>query len=115
MIYPATFAHSSISLRLEIKSAISWRKRQSTQTETLQSQKNAQSTRLAMVASLTKLPLKRTGLHLHDEAFGAISLSEDIQQITREIGFRDPRMLQSMIICKPPEIGGKGMSVLIPC
>ena len=48
------------------------------------------------------------GLHDHDPTFRKISLSDDIKRITREIGFRDPRMLQSMIICKQPEIGGKG-------
>jgi hypothetical protein len=51
------------------------------------------------------------GLHDHDPAFREISLSEDIKKITRDIGFRDPRMLQSMIICKQPEIGGSGMQL----
>ena len=48
------------------------------------------------------------GLHDHDEMFRGVSLSEDMKRICTAIGFRDPRMLQSMIICKQPEIGGKG-------
>jgi phytanoyl-CoA hydroxylase len=40
--------------------------------------------------------------------FKEVSLSREVQDLVREIGFRDPRMLQSMIICKQPEIGGKG-------
>ena len=55
------------------------------------------------------------GLHDHDPTFRKISLSEDIKHITREIGFRDPRMLQSMIICKQPEIGGKGTKSQVSC
>jgi len=50
------------------------------------------------------------GLHDHDEMFRGVSLSEDMKRICAAIGFRDPRMLQSMIICKQPEIGGKGIS-----
>jgi len=49
------------------------------------------------------------GLHDRDETFRRVSLSEDMKRICEAIGFRDPRMLQSMIICKQPEIGGKGI------
>ena len=49
------------------------------------------------------------GLHDHDPTFRKISMSDDIKHIIREIGFHVPLMLQSMIICKQPEIGGKGM------
>ena len=49
------------------------------------------------------------GLHDHDPAFREISLSDQIRGIARDIGFHDPRMLQSMIICKQPEIGGSGI------
>jgi hypothetical protein len=49
------------------------------------------------------------GLHDHDPAFREISLSDKIRGIARAIGFHDPRMLQSMIICKQPEIGGSGI------
>ena len=50
-----------------------------------------------------------SGLHDHDDTFREVSLSEELRHICKEIGFRDPRMLQSMIICKQPEIGGKGI------
>ena len=52
------------------------------------------------------------GLHDLDPAFREVSLTDDIRAITKAIGFRDPRMLQSMIICKQPEIGGKGTLIL---
>lgn len=47
------------------------------------------------------------GLHDLDPVFRNVSLTDDIRAITKALGFRDPRMLQSMIICKQPEIGGK--------
>ena len=52
-----------------------------------------------------------TGLHIHDPIFRQISFTDDIKRIIRAVGFRDPRMLQSMIICKQPEIGGKGANL----
>ena len=52
------------------------------------------------------------GLHDHDEVFREVSLTDDIRKITKAIGFKDPRMLQSMVICKQPEIGGRGTTVL---
>ena len=52
------------------------------------------------------------GLHDHDEVFREVSLTDDIRKITKAIGFKDPRMLQSMVICKQPEIGGRGTIVL---
>lgn len=54
------------------------------------------------------MKILKAGLHDHDPIFREISLSDDIKQIVKAIGFQDPRMLQSMIICKQPEIGGKG-------
>lgn len=35
-----------------------------------------------------------------------MSLSAKNGAIARDLGFRDPRVLQSMVICKQPEIGG---------
>lgn len=35
-----------------------------------------------------------------------MSLSQRNAAIARSLGFRDPRVLQSMVICKQPEIGG---------
>jgi phytanoyl-CoA hydroxylase len=52
------------------------------------------------------------GLHDLDPVFRKVSLTDDVRAITKALGFRDPRMLQSMIICKQPEIGGKGTLVL---
>jgi len=52
------------------------------------------------------------GLHFLDPLFREVSLNSQVRDLVREIGFQDPRMLQSMIICKQPEIGGKGTSSL---
>jgi ectoine hydroxylase-related dioxygenase (phytanoyl-CoA dioxygenase family) len=35
-----------------------------------------------------------------------MSLSEHNAAVARSLGFKDPRVLQSMVICKQPEIGG---------
>ena len=49
-------------------------------------------------------------LHAHLPEFGAISHQGEIGQhnaaIAKDLGYRDPRLLQSMVICKQPEIGG---------
>jgi phytanoyl-CoA hydroxylase len=49
-------------------------------------------------------------LHTHIPAFSAISHLGSIgvlnAKIASQLGFRDPRLLQSMVICKQPEIGG---------
>jgi phytanoyl-CoA hydroxylase len=49
-------------------------------------------------------------LHTHIPAFAAISHAGPIGKlnatIASQLGFRDPRLLQSMVICKQPEIGG---------
>lgn len=49
-------------------------------------------------------------LHTHIPTFSAISYSGPIGRLNAEIasqlGFKDPRLLQSMVICKQPEIGG---------
>ena len=49
-------------------------------------------------------------LHTHIPAFSAISHAGPIgrlnAKIATQLGFKDPRLLQSMVICKQPEIGG---------
>ena len=48
------------------------------------------------------------GLHEHDPMFAQVSGSAKVHQICHDtLKFRDPRCLQSMIITKQPEIGGK--------
>ncbi|KAI7821431.1 hypothetical protein BX661DRAFT_156550 [Kickxella alabastrina] len=46
------------------------------------------------------------GLHIDDPAFNALTHSERVRHIARELGYEDPRVLQSMVICKQPKIGG---------
>ncbi|KAL4763817.1 phytanoyl-CoA dioxygenase family protein [Aspergillus foveolatus] len=45
-------------------------------------------------------------LHSLSKPFEAVSLNEQNAEIARSLGFRDPRVLQSMVICKQPGIGG---------
>ena len=49
-------------------------------------------------------------LHTHVPAFSAISHAGPYghlnARIASQLGFKDPRLLQSMVICKQPEIGG---------
>lgn len=47
------------------------------------------------------------GLHFLNPKFEAISRSEKVAEIAKKLNFKDPRILQSMLILKPPEIGGK--------
>ncbi|KAK9450921.1 uncharacterized protein V1518DRAFT_412077 [Limtongia smithiae] len=46
-------------------------------------------------------------LHNLNEHFFADTINDRNRAIARSIGFEDPLVLQSMIICKQPEIGGK--------
>lgn len=47
------------------------------------------------------------GLHMHDDVFHAFSFSPRLQALAKSLNYhRDPRVLQSMIICKQPSIGG---------
>ncbi|KAL5114035.1 hypothetical protein ACEQ8H_008091 [Pleosporales sp. CAS-2024a] len=52
--------------------------------------------------------INKIGHYLHElsPSFRRISLSERNAAIARSLSFRDPRVLQSMVICKQPEIGG---------
>lgn len=46
------------------------------------------------------------GLHL-DKVFYPYTINPTTRSIVEKLGFKDPRVLQSMIICKQPEIGGE--------
>ncbi|CAN6629138.1 hypothetical protein TRVA0_012S00584 [Trichomonascus vanleenenianus] len=46
-------------------------------------------------------------LHVLEDAFREISLTQRNRDIAESLGFKDPRILQSMLICKQPEIGGE--------
>ncbi|EST05443.1 Phytanoyl-CoA dioxygenase [Kalmanozyma brasiliensis GHG001] len=47
------------------------------------------------------------GLHLLDPVFRDFSFSPQLQGVARSLGVhKDPRVLQSMVICKQPSIGG---------
>ncbi|EUC45330.1 hypothetical protein COCMIDRAFT_95850 [Bipolaris oryzae ATCC 44560] len=52
--------------------------------------------------------INKIGHYLHElsPSFRSISLSDRNAAIASSLGFRDPRVLQSMVICKQPEIGG---------
>ena len=45
-------------------------------------------------------------LHTLSDPFRKVSLSDENAAIAQSLGFRDPRLLQSMVICKQPGIGG---------
>lgn len=53
--------------------------------------------------------INKIGHYLHqlNPAFKEASINEQNARIARDLGFEDPRVLQSMIICKQPEIGGR--------
>lgn len=55
------------------------------------------------------LAINKIGHYLHQlsPAFKSASINEQNARIARALGFKDPRVLQSMIICKQPEIGGR--------
>ena len=53
--------------------------------------------------------INKIGHYLHELSppFREATLSPFHHEIGKAIGFRDPRVLQSMVICKQPEIGGR--------
>ena len=55
------------------------------------------------------LAINKIGHYLHElsPAFRSVSITESNKQIAKGLGFKDPRVLQSMVICKQPEIGGR--------
>ncbi|KAK0946642.1 hypothetical protein LTR29_001811 [Friedmanniomyces endolithicus] len=55
------------------------------------------------------LAINKIGHYLHvlNPKFQRASINEKNKRIASDLGFRDPRVLQSMIICKQPEIGGR--------
>ncbi len=46
-------------------------------------------------------------LHSKDDVFESISFSSKIKGVAKSLKFKDPRILQSMLIFKQPEIGGE--------
>ncbi|BFZ60953.1 hypothetical protein YB2330_002010 [Saitoella coloradoensis] len=46
------------------------------------------------------------GLHMLDPTFGSVTINEKTRAIAKGMGYSDPRVLQSMVILKQPEIGG---------
>jgi len=46
------------------------------------------------------------GLHMLSPPFRSMTLTRTNRAFAGSLGFRDPRVLQSMVICKQPEIGG---------
>jgi phytanoyl-CoA hydroxylase len=46
-------------------------------------------------------------LHEQDPVFKSVSVTRRNRAIADSLGFKDPRILQSMVICKQPEIGGE--------
>ena len=46
-------------------------------------------------------------MHDLDPVFEQFSRTQELAQISREVGFKDPRILQSMFIFKQPHIGGE--------
>ena len=53
--------------------------------------------------------INKIGHYLHhlSPAFRAVSINERNARLAKQLGFHDPRVLQSMVICKQPEIGGR--------
>ncbi|KAM0800866.1 hypothetical protein BDR22DRAFT_850899 [Usnea florida] len=53
--------------------------------------------------------INKIGHYLHELSppFRNATLTPLHREIARAVGFRDPRVLQSMVICKQPEIGGR--------
>ena len=53
--------------------------------------------------------INKIGHYVHElsQPFRETTFTSRNASIARDLGFRDPRVLQSMIICKQPEIGGK--------
>ena len=53
--------------------------------------------------------INKIGHYLHQlsPSFKAASINEQNARIAQALGFKDPRVLQSMVICKQPEIGGR--------
>ncbi len=53
--------------------------------------------------------INKIGHYLHhlSPPFKSASINAQNARLAEAIGFRDPRVLQSMVICKQPEIGGR--------
>lgn len=56
-----------------------------------------------------RFAINKIGHYLHhlSPPFSKASINNQNAQIAKSLGFKDPRVLQSMVICKQPEIGGR--------
>ena len=56
-----------------------------------------------------ELAINKIGHYLHElsPTFQSATFTNLHASIARAVGFKDPRVLQSMVICKQPEIGGR--------
>ncbi|KAJ1786023.1 hypothetical protein LPJ59_006016, partial [Coemansia sp. RSA 2399] len=46
------------------------------------------------------------GLHIIEPLFKKVTHGDKVKRIAEQLGYRDPRVLQSMVICKQPGVGG---------
>lgn len=64
-------------------------------------------------STVLTLPLNKSinkighGLHFLNDKFNAITVNDDIASICRQLGFKDPKAVQSMCIIKQPHIGAE--------
>jgi hypothetical protein len=60
-----------------------------------------------------KLPIHKSinkighGLHFLNDKFNAITVNDDIASICRQLGYKDPKAVQSMCVIKQPHIGAE--------
>ncbi|MCJ1312132.1 hypothetical protein MMC25_005806 [Agyrium rufum] len=67
------------------------------------------STPLGTLLKPKHLAINKIGHYIHQLSppFRSATLTSRNAAVARSLGFRDPRVLQSMVICKQPEIGGR--------
>ncbi|KAJ2088057.1 hypothetical protein IW138_004477 [Coemansia sp. RSA 986] len=46
------------------------------------------------------------GLHIIEPLFQRLTHSDRVKRVAEQLGYKDPRVLQSMVICKQPGVGG---------
>ena len=63
---------------------------------------------LSVASNMHSFYLLTVGLHALDPVYREFSLNETMSTMARQLGFKSPKLLQSMIIFKQPYIGGPG-------
>lgn len=63
---------------------------------------------LSVASNMHNFYLLIVGLHALDPVYREFSLNETMSTMARQLGFKSPKLLQSMIIFKQPYIGGPG-------